>query len=450
MSAYTIVDREAYPDHSDPPESPWRTRVAFHKNRHAPSLKRIVSYSYLVLLAIPLLLVFRHLHGTASSELTTSEEVVIRPPVAPYHPVPPVSVDTEEDLEELQDEPLLIEPMVEPPHPLTFALIMFSMIRRVKSILMYTSAPVNFHIICDDAAQNYLEGRFALRVWQARIKREGAIATDHSAGVPGLMKLFIHEILPTTVKKAIFLDTDAMFISDPVLLWNQFDDFGPEAALSMPTHFDQIAPQWHNANRICSCVMLLDLEKLRKLRLMDSVYYREDPTGVPALAPAAFRALYGPPGESGHYEDVKLGDQGYWWAIVDHRRELLQHLHFDYEVSSCLVRMYGTSLGDDGADEERAKSGQWLLDNTEHEDDVILPKVLHFNCLDGTPRFFEWEGWSDPDNYLTQNWGPAVFYHVGVKWLWLNQGPKDVTTVTMETVRDVVFADEQFGRGLSS
>lgn len=191
------------------------------------------------------------------------------------------------------------------------------------------------------------------------------------------MKLFIHEILPDSVKRVIFLDTDALFISDPVLLWDQFDDFTPEAAISMPTHFEQSAPEWHNANRICSCVMLLDLEKLRKFRLMDSEAYRENQSSTPALSPPAFRAMFGSPGESGHYEGVKLGDQGYWWAIVSHRPELLQHLHFDYEVSSCLVGMYGTQLGDDDADESRARSTQRHVWDTPHQDDVILPKVLH-------------------------------------------------------------------------
>ncbi|KAH8108212.1 hypothetical protein BXZ70DRAFT_884088 [Cristinia sonorae] len=337
----------------------------------------------------------------------------------------------------------------------------------LKSILMYSSAPVHLHIICDEDAREYLEDRLALvtqprhnvhvRFYPmsqdkmlARIHREGAITTDHSAGVPGLMKLFIHEILPDTVKKTIFLDTDAFFISDPVLLWNRFDDFGPEAALSMPTHFDQSAPEWHNANRICSCVMLLDLEKLRKLRLMDSSEYRKNPEGTPALSPPAFTAMFGPPGKSGHYEGVKLGDQGYWWAIVSHRPEILQHLHFDYEVSSCLVEMYGTQLGDDGANESSAKKTQVHVWDTVHQDDIILPKVLHFNCLDGTPRFFEWEGWSDPKNPLTRTWGPAVSYHSGYKWLWLNQGQKDVQTMTVETIRAILFGDEQYGRTLSS
>jgi len=439
-------------------------------------LKRIATFASILVLGIPLLLLFHHIHGSANADLATTEELLAPLPVTHYQ-LPAVATPTTVELEEEvveTDDAVLIEPEpvpVAPPHPMTFALIMFSNDSAsegallIKSILMYTSAPVHFHIICDEGAQEYLEGRLALvthprhnifvrfypmsrEKMMARIDREGAITTDHSAGVPGLMKLFIHEILPNTVKKAIFLDTDAFFISDPILLWNRFNDFTPEAAISMPTHFDQSAPEWHDANRICSCVMLLDLEKLRMLRLMDSITYHEgDPHGTPALSPPAFRAMFGPPGGSGHYEDVKLGDQGYWWAIVKHYPEMLQHLHFDYEVSSCLLDMYGTKLGDDGADEPQAKKGQVHTWDTVHQDDVILPKVLHFNCLDGTPRFFEWEGWSDPTHYLTRAWGPAVFYHVGVKWLWLNQGPRDVSSVVVETVRNVVFADEQYAHG---
>ena len=84
-----------------------------------------------------------------------------------------------------------------------------------------------------------------------------------SVGIAGLMKLFIHEILPDTVKRSIFIDTDAFFISDPALLWQQFDHFGADIAISMPSHPDQSSVEWHNANKICSCIMLLDLDRLR-------------------------------------------------------------------------------------------------------------------------------------------------------------------------------------------
>ena len=65
---------------------------------------------------------------------------------------------------------------------------------------MYTSVPVEIHIICDDEAHRYLERRLALvqrprhdvtvRFYKAtydqmlaRIEREGRISTVHAAGV---------------------------------------------------------------------------------------------------------------------------------------------------------------------------------------------------------------------------------------------------------------------------
>jgi hypothetical protein len=64
---------------------------------------------------------------------------------------------------------------------------------------MYTSAPLAFHIICDDAAEAVLRQRFGLLhtpahavnvtfyrltadAMQARLQREGAVVSDHSAG----------------------------------------------------------------------------------------------------------------------------------------------------------------------------------------------------------------------------------------------------------------------------
>ena len=191
------------------------------------------------------------------------------------------------------------------------------------------------------------------------------------------MKLFIPEILPPTVKRAIFIDTDAFFVSDPLLLWQQFDAFSPNTAISMPSHPEQSSDEWHNANRICSCIMLLDLERLRTLRLMDSAAYHVTGDDRTALAPAAFTAMFGPPGADGHYQGVKLGDQGYWWAIVSHSPEVFKHLSFDWEISSCLMDMYYTGLGDDDATEEDELRSQVHTWGTPHQGQVVLPKMLH-------------------------------------------------------------------------
>ncbi|KAJ7184099.1 hypothetical protein C8R46DRAFT_1062857 [Mycena filopes] len=333
----------------------------------------------------------------------------------------------------------------------------------IKSVLIYNSSPSEFHIICDEPAEKYLRARLALikrplhpltvRFYQPtlqsmmdRIDREGSIHTDHSAGAAGLMKLFLHEILPPSVQKVIFVDTDAMLIADPTLLWNTFDDLKPTTAFVMASHPDHKSEEWHNASRICSCVMLLNLQKFRELRLMDSSLYRMDTTGryPPALAPSAFRAMYGSPsGEDGRYDNVRLGDQGYWWAIVDHNPQLFEPLSYDFEVTSCLVDSYLTGLGDEMSTEEQELSRQTHVKGTPQEGIVVLPKLLHFNCLHGTPRYLEWPGWSDPTDPLTIRWGPAVTYHVGFKWIWLNKGKEGVTAPDITTT-SVKFADEDF------
>lgn len=194
------------------------------------------------------------------------------------------------------------------------------------------------------------------------------------------MKLFLHEILPPRVKRAIFVDTDAMFISDPALLMDEFTRLRPSTAVVISHHSDENSPEWFHASRICSCVMLLDLEKLREVRLMDSTLYRDSqPT---ALSPAAFQKMYGSPDKStGKYENVRLGDQGYWWAIVDGRRDIVEPLNFDFEVTSCLMDMYGTSLGDDARTEEEELVTQRHTKDTLQEGKAVLPKLLHLCVL---------------------------------------------------------------------
>jgi len=143
--------------------------------------------------------------------------------------------------------------------------------------------------------------------------------------------------------------------------------------------------------------MLLNLERLRELRLMDSSIYRVDPNGPPALSPPTFVAMYGRTGESGHYENVHLGDQGYFWAIIKYRPDIFEHLSYDYEgallslylisssslnfgrrkVSSCLLDMYNTGLGPDDVMEVDESISQIHTWGTPHQNQAILPKLLH-------------------------------------------------------------------------
>lgn len=192
------------------------------------------------------------------------------------------------------------------------------------------------------------------------------------------MKLFIHEIVP--VERGIYIDTDAFFISDPTLLWSEFKGLKAPTAVVMSSHPDQNSPEWHHASRICSCVMLLELEKLRSLRLMDSSIYQADSSRrfAAALAPDAFRAMYGLPGGDGHgrFDNVRLGDQGYWWAIISHRPDIFEPLSYDFEITSCLLNTYGIGLGDDGVGETEELLRQSFVDGTPQEVGFLSSSIL--------------------------------------------------------------------------
>lgn len=210
------------------------------------------------------------------------------------------------------------------------------------------------------------------------MQRRAVLNTDISLLV-GLLKLLVHEILPETVKKAIYVDTDAFFISNPLLLWEQFDKFKSETAIAMPSHPNLGTIGWHNADRICSCVILFDLEKLRKLRLIDSTIYRAADDGKEALSPPAFRAMFGEVDpDTGHFENIALGDQSYWWSIISYRPQLFEHLSYDWEISSCIVDTYDIGLGDDMSTEENEVKAQLEhTTGTPHENKLVIPKILH-------------------------------------------------------------------------
>jgi len=196
------------------------------------------------------------------------------------------------------------------------------------------------------------------------------------------MKLFMHEVLPDAVEKAIYVDTDAFFVSDPALLWDEFSRWGPNIAVSIPYHPNLPMESWFNASKICSCIMLLHLQKLRSMRLMDSSIYRADTSGLypPALSPPTFNALFGPPDPNGHHH-AELGDQSYWWAIVSNRTDIFHPLSYDWEVTSCLLDMYNTGLGADGTPLEEEKKVMIHLEDTPYQGEAVIPKLLHLYVL---------------------------------------------------------------------
>jgi hypothetical protein len=74
---------------------------------------------------------------------------------------------------------------------------------------------------------------------------------------------------------------------------------------------------------------------------------------------------------------------------------------------------------------------------------LLLIRNPTSNCLHHTDVYYNWAGWSNPEESLTKRWKPAVEYHVGFKWLWLNRGSTD-SPIEMQTLIDPPFADQLF------
>ena len=120
---------------------------------------------------------------------------------------------------------------------------------------------------------------------------------------------------------------------------------------------------------------------------MDSSFYRSSIPRLPAYSPPAFRALFGSPSaQTGKYEEIALGDQSFWWAIIKYmnsdqesQKGMFEHLHYDWEISSCLADMYITNMlpGQDDATEEDELKVQLHTWATPHQGEVIEPKLVH-------------------------------------------------------------------------
>ena len=128
---------------------------------------------------------------------------------------------------------------------------------------------------------------------------------------------------------------------------------------------------WHNATRICSCIILLRFDIFRAQRLMDSSIYRADRSGSfpPALPPTTFEAIFGAPGPDCHYIYVALWDQTYWWAIVNNRTDLFIQRSYDLGETSCVpLDKFMTGLSHDDISEERESRAMVQLWGTPYDD----------------------------------------------------------------------------------
>ncbi|CAE6344424.1 unnamed protein product [Rhizoctonia solani] len=331
----------------------------------------------------------------------------------------------------------------------------------IKSAIMHASRPLSFRLICSDDAIPIIKRKFSLfsrpaypvdvayypmslDAIKARADRAG-VGTKYFAGMGGLVKVFLHELLPG-VERAIFVDTDMLFVIDPVLLWNTFSTLKPEQMVAFPT----LGPK-SDASLICTCVMLLNLSAMRddKRPFMSSTLLPGwSQNGISGKAFQKVLSGGGLVWDPNHNEFIKFdpkdplfGDQGIYHVIWTHFPELFAHLSLRWDVTHCR-RGYGLKLGHwkDGDGEEMSETdqvkSQFDMREAPEKHNQLLPGILHFNCQN-KPIV-----WDFDENYVENTWSSMITMITRYKWIWLNRGDgsSSVRTIVVQNVR---FGDER-------
>ncbi|KAF9045722.1 hypothetical protein BDZ89DRAFT_942499 [Hymenopellis radicata] len=320
---------------------------------------------------------------------------------------------------------------------------------------MHTSRPLHFHLICTPENIEYMEGKFALfdrpaypvEVTYYPITPEQVQDRVHRAGIGGnwnlLSKVFIHELL-VDIDRAIFIDTDMIFVVDPLQLWKNFADFGEDQLMSFPT----MGPQSH-AGKICSCVMLMDLARMRDVQFMPSTLLpaREALASI-AFARGQSEGLQSPvhKGEIEPFDPMNpwFGDQGIyhvvWHFLPEHFRDLSQRwdVNFCRQQWGLKLGHWGDDLEEDMTEAELIRS-QIRLDGTSQEGKMVSPGILHYNCQPGAGN----DVWLFEQNHTGgSHFGPMITTTLRYKWAWLNRGDGSATVQT-SIKPDVRWWDER-------
>ncbi|KER32470.1 hypothetical protein T265_01520 [Opisthorchis viverrini] len=102
------------------------------------------------------------------------------------------------------------------------------------------------------------------------LPRVSWIRNRHGSGVGALSKMLVPDILPTSVTKAIVLDTDTLLNADILELWKLFDNFTQIQIFGMAWETDPLGPE--NAeipipkNGVNSGVVLMHLSRMRRAK----------------------------------------------------------------------------------------------------------------------------------------------------------------------------------------
>lgn len=335
--------------------------------------------------------------------------------------------------------------------PVSFSMVMYGEssakegLLALKTVLMHISRPAEFHIICSPDAIPVIQTKmnlFSRPAYSVSVKyypisedsirdraHRAGVASKHDAGYGGLVKTFLHEVLHD-VKRVIYLDTDMLFLVDPYLLWRDFELYWNQSRdfmVAFPTLGER-----STCDVVCTCIMLLDLEQMRKRFFMPSTNF---PAGTKTLGnnETWARAEIDP-------ENPEFGDQGLYFAIWKrYGRRMFRDLSVSWDMTHCRFS-YGLSLvdGDDSMGETDQVSNQIFTREGKVYDrwHQLYPALLHFNCQPNNDVV-----WEDPLNSGRPRWGPFVTIAKQYKWIWFNRGD-GTAKVHLETINERPFWDE--------
>ncbi|KAF9057686.1 hypothetical protein BJ165DRAFT_1422470 [Panaeolus papilionaceus] len=371
----------------------------------------------------------------------------------------------------------VVEAEPAPPEPIVLTLVLMGRpaaqegLVAIKSALIHSSRPLELHFICSEDVVEMIESKIQLikrpyyslnvtfhvvPVDRVRERLERADIGTARWNWWLLTKLLMHEIL-FDVEKTIFVDTDMIFVVDPVQLWDGFDTLEDNALLALPT----LGPKSH-AGEICTCVMLLHLERMRtpepnSLLIPSSLVPGHKDIFTDAFLAAEREGIANHLGGTDNVpfsrKDPPYGDQGIFYALWHYRRNLFTHLSLRWDITQCRSS-YGLQLwgfldkdgnpthDDTSIAEEEHTQKQGYTDRV--GTDLVVPGILHFNCLqDAGSNVWQW-----PENHngALRTWAPMVTTAVRYKWVWLNRG-NGTAPVSVNKKLGIRWLDEKIKDG---
>lgn len=119
--------------------------------------------------------------------------------------------------------------------------------KTLKEELGVTLKPVSFEIW-------KISKRF-IEKWSKKFKFDTNFHVKREKRIYLITKLYLPFLLRHH-ERFVVMDTDMVFLQDPVLLWDQFKDNSSSWAYKMPLN------GMHSASRLCSCVVLVNVNKV--------------------------------------------------------------------------------------------------------------------------------------------------------------------------------------------